>query len=81
MGSVIDTVIKTENLRTMSVECHGDDIPLKFHDTPLSSYYWYMLANLMFLTLYDTPTEIGLSLLGHSKNYQNELIRVLMEEN
>ena len=50
-GSVIDTVIKTVNLRIVSVECHGDDTPLTFHDTPLSSYYWYMLVNLMSMTL------------------------------
>jgi len=48
--SVIDTVIKTGNLRIVSVECHGDDTPLTFHDTPLS-YYWYMLANLISMTL------------------------------
>ena len=40
------------------MECHGDDTPLTFHDTPLSSYYCDMLPNLM----YDTPIEIGLSL-------------------
>ena len=34
-GSVIDTVIKTRNLRTMLVECHDDDTHLTFHDTPL----------------------------------------------
>ena len=50
-GSVIDTVTKTENLRTAPVECHGDDTSLTFHDTHLFSYYWYMLANLMFMTL------------------------------
>ena len=43
-GSVIDTVTKTRNLITVPMEYHGDD-------TPLSSYYWYMLANLMSMTL------------------------------
>ena len=38
-GSVIDTVIETENLRSVPVECHGDDTSLTFHDTHLSSYY------------------------------------------
>ena len=49
--SVIDTVIKTGNLRIVPEECHGDDTLLTFHDTTLSSYYWYMLANLMSMTL------------------------------
>jgi len=38
-GSVIDTVIETENLRSVPVEYYGDDTSLTFHDTPLSSYY------------------------------------------
>ena len=42
--SVIDTVNKTKNLRTVPVECHGDD-------NSLSSYYWYMLANLISITV------------------------------
>ena len=36
-GSVIDTVTKTGNLRTVSVEYYGDDTPLIFHDTSHSS--------------------------------------------
>ena len=35
--SVIDTVIKTRNLRTVLVECHDDDTPLIFHDTSFFS--------------------------------------------
>ena len=38
--SVIDTVTKTKNLRTVPVECHA-----------LSSYYWYMLGNLISIIL------------------------------
>ena len=48
---VIDTVIMTENLKTAPVECHDDDTPLTFYDISLSSYYWYMLVNLMSMTL------------------------------
>ena len=33
--SVIDTVFKIENLITVSVECHGDDTSLTFHNTSL----------------------------------------------
>ena len=36
-GSVIDTVIKTGNLITVPVECHGDDTSLTFQDTHLFS--------------------------------------------
>jgi len=59
-GSVIDTIIKTRNLGTVLVECPDDDTSLTFHDTPLFSYYWYMLANLISITFYNTPIEIGL---------------------
>ena len=50
-GSVIDTVIKVVNLKTMPVERYGDDTLLTFYDTPLFLYYWYISANLIFLTL------------------------------
>ena len=36
-GSIIDTVTKNENLRTVPVKCYGDDTPLTFHDTSISS--------------------------------------------
>jgi len=42
---------KTKNLRTVLVQCHGDNILLTSHDTHFSSYYWYMLINLMSMTL------------------------------
>ena len=52
-GSVIDTVTKTGNLRTVPMECHGDDTPLTFHDTILSSLLILLIhvSNLMFMTL------------------------------
>jgi len=50
-GSVIDTVIKVVNLKTMPVEHYGDDTLLTFYDTSLFLYYWYISANLIFLTL------------------------------
>ena len=60
-GSVIDTVIKTGNLRTVSVECHGDDTPLTFHDTLLSSLL-ILLVHISKFNIHDTPITLLLRL-------------------
>ena len=60
-GSVIDTVTKTGNLRTVPVECHGDDTPLIFHDTPLSSLL-ILLVYVSKFNFHDTPMTLPLRL-------------------
>ena len=59
-GSVIDIVIKTENLRTVPVECHGDDTSITFHDTTFS-YLLILLVHVSKFNVHDTPTEIDLT--------------------
>ena len=60
-GSVIDTVTKTRNLRTVPVECHGDDTPLIFHDTPFSSLL-ILLVHVSKFNVHDTPITLPLRL-------------------
>ena len=60
-GSVIDTVTKTENLRTVPVECHGDDTPLIFHDTLLPSLLILLIYVIKFNT-YDILITLPLKL-------------------
>ena len=60
-GSVIDTVTKTENLRIVLVECHGDDTPLIFHDTPLFSLL-ILLVYFSKFNVHDTPMILPLKL-------------------
>ena len=55
-----NTVTKTENLRTVPVECHGDDTPLIFHDTHFFSLL-ILLVHISKFNVHDTLTEIGLS--------------------
>ena len=58
-GSVIDTVIKTANLRTVSVKCQGDDISLIFHDTPLFSLF-ILLVYVSKFNVHDTSIILWL---------------------
>ena len=60
-GSVIDTVFKIENLITVSVECHGDDIPLTFYDTPLFSLLM-PLVHVNKFNIHDTLITLPLRL-------------------
>ena len=60
-GSDIDTVIKTENLKTRLVECHGDDTPLTFHDTPLS-YLLILLIHVSKFNIHDISIILPLKL-------------------
>ena len=60
-GSVIDIVIKTENLRTVSVECHSDDTPLIFHDTSLSPLL-ILLVYVNKFNLHNTSITLPLRL-------------------
>ena len=60
-GSVIDTVIKTGNLRTVPVECHGDDTSLILHDTSLSSIL-ILLVYFSKFNIYDSPIILPLRL-------------------
>ena len=57
--SVIDTVTKTRNLRTVPVECHSDDTPLTFHDTPLSSLL-ILLVYVSKFNVHNTPITLTL---------------------
>ena len=59
IGSVIDTVIYTGILRTVSVECHDDDTPLTFYDTSLFSLL-ILLVHVSKFNVNDTPTKIRL---------------------
>ena len=61
LRSVIDTVIKIENLRTVSVECHDDDTSFTFHDTSLSSLL-ILLLHISKFNIHDTPIKIRLVL-------------------
>jgi len=60
-GSVIDTVTKTENLRTVPVECPGDDTPLTFHDTHLF-FLLILLVHIIKFNIHDTPMTLPLRL-------------------
>ena len=60
-GSVIDIVIKIGNLRTVPVECHGDDTPLIFHDTSLFSLL-ILLVHVSKFNVHDTPIILPLRL-------------------
>ena len=60
-GSVIDTVTKTENLRIVLVECHGNDTPLTFYDTPLFSLL-ILLVHVSKFNVHDTPMTFPLRL-------------------
>ena len=60
-GSVIDTVTYTVILRTVPVECHGDDTPLTFHDTPLFSLL-ILLVHVSKFNVHDTLMTLPLRL-------------------
>ena len=60
-GSIIDTVTKTGNLRTVPVECHGDDTPLTFHNTHISSLL-ILLVHVSKFNVHDTPITLLLRL-------------------
>ena len=60
-GSIIDTVTKIENLRTVPVECHGDDTPLTFHNTHISSLL-ILLVHVSKFNVHDTPITLPLKL-------------------
>ena len=60
-GSVIRIVTKTGNLKTMPVECHGDNTPLTFHNTPLSSLL-ILLVHISTFNVHDTPITLPLRL-------------------
>ena len=59
--SVIDTITKAENLRTVTVECHGDDTPLTFHDTLLFSLL-ILLVYVCKFNVHDTLITLPLKL-------------------
>ena len=59
--SIIDTVTKIGNLRTMPVECHGDDTPLTFHGTILFSLL-ILLVHVSKFNVHDTPMTVSLKL-------------------
>ena len=59
--SVIDIVTKIENLKTVPVECHGNDTPLIFHDTPLFSIL-LLLVHISKFNVHDTPITLPLRL-------------------
>ena len=52
-GSVIDIVTYTGILRTVPVECHGDDTPLTFDDTPSFSLL-ILLVHVSKFNIHDT---------------------------
>ena len=58
--SIIDTVTKTGNLRTVPVECYGDDTPLIFHDILLFSLI--LLVHVSKFNVHDTPITLPLRL-------------------
>ena len=47
-------------LRTVPVECHGNDTSLIFHDTPLFSLL-VLLVHVSKFNIHDTPSEMGLN--------------------
>ena len=60
-GSIIDTVTKNENLRTVPVKCYGDDTPLTFHDTHLFSLL-ILLVHVNKFNIHDTLITLPLRL-------------------
>jgi len=52
---------RLETFETVSVECHGDDTPLTFHDTHLSSLL-ILLVHVSKFNIYDTPITLSISI-------------------
>ena len=58
---MIDIVIKTGNLRTVPMECYGDDTHITFYDTPLS-FLLILLVYVSKFNVHDTPIILSLRL-------------------
>ena len=61
LRQVINTVTEIENLRTVLVECHGDDTSLTFHDTPRFSLL-ILLVHVNKFNVYGTSITLSLKL-------------------
>ena len=69
-GSVIDTITYTEILRTVPVQCHGDDTHLTFHDTLLFSLL-ILLVHISKFNVHGTLMTLPLRLaLGFCVSYK-----------
>ena len=72
-GSVIDTVTQTGILKTVLVECHGDDTPLTFHDTPLF-FFLILLVHVSKFNVHDTLMTLPLPCMTISSLCSQQLL-------